>query len=54
MQSAGVIEVKQRQLKIVDFDRLQIFGKSGDRISAKDLAKKVSAAAALPRLRDAA
>jgi CRP/FNR family transcriptional regulator, anaerobic regulatory protein len=54
MQSAGVIEVKQRQLKIVDFDRLRIFGKSGDRISAKDLAKKVGAATATARLRDAA
>jgi CRP/FNR family transcriptional regulator, anaerobic regulatory protein len=53
MQSAGAIEVKQRQLKIVDFDRLAVFGKSGDRVSAKDLAKKASCCNT-PRQRSAA
>ncbi len=54
MQGAGVIEVKQRQLKIVDFDRLQVFGKSGERVSAKDLAKKVCAAGTMRELLSAA
>jgi CRP/FNR family transcriptional regulator, anaerobic regulatory protein len=54
MQSAGAIEVKQRQLKIVDFDRLAVFGKSGDRVSAKDLAKQASACTAARQSRQAA
>ena len=41
MRSAGVLDINQRELHILDFDRLRSFGKSGERVCAKALAQKV-------------
>ncbi len=45
MRSAGVMEIDQRELHILDFARLRAFGKSDERVSAKNIAERVGKAA---------
>jgi len=42
MRALGILSINQRELHILDFDRLRSFGKNGDRASTKEIARTLA------------